>query len=386
MAFSAIFTLFVAGILLLIIIPSQICLASGIESEETNLSSDADLLNQTEGDESVAQEGIPVHVYITNNDNERLDVSLFIDSELMDRKEVSSESDQKFDSYPLENGKHSFKITWWDEDVKSSFEMEEAKDISAETSVNLYTTLNEEPEEFEVTVNLVNENSRELEAFLYADGSFEKSKKVGKESSAELGTIKLEEGIHNLSVRWEDGETRIEYEKTKKMSVKRDEAIIFYAPKGVSFESSEAPSPGSKNRPSVDSDKKSGAKDEPLDQKSPLNSSAKNNSSDDNLKDSDAPTDELDAGSEGGAEKDQATNPGDEAKEEAEDKASEKADTSMIGSGAGRDNDLRKDSSQGTSSQAKNANSMIGESLEEGGRLYVYAALILLAIYLLIRH
>ena len=117
---SAILALFGAGILLSIIIPAQIFLASGIEGEEVNLSSDAAPSKPTDGDESI----VPVHVYITNNDNERLDVSLFIDSELVDRKEISSESDQKIDSYPLETGRHSFKITWWDEDAKSSFEME----------------------------------------------------------------------------------------------------------------------------------------------------------------------------------------------------------------------------------------------------------------------
>ena len=138
-------------------------------------------------------------------------------------------------------------------------------------SVNLYTTLNEEPEEFEITVNLVNENSRELEAFLYADGSFEKSKNVGKESSAELGTIELKEGIHNLSVRWQDDDTRIEYEKTKKLMVKRDEVVIFYAPKGVSFEAKNISS-GADDRSSGDSDKKTSIKDEQIDKEIPSTS------------------------------------------------------------------------------------------------------------------
>ena len=330
--------LFGASILLSIIIPTQICLASG---EETNLSTDAAPSNLTEGNTS-AKEGIPVHVYITNNDNEKLDVSLFIDSELIDRKSISSGADQKIDSYPLEKGSHTFKISWWDEDVKSSFEVEETKDITAETSVNLYTTLNEEPEEFEITVNLVNENSRELEAFLYADGSFEKSKKVGKESSAELGKIKLKEGIHNLSVRWQDDDTRIEYEKTKKLMVKRDEVVIFYAPKGVSFE-------------------------------------AKNED----------PVDKPDDGSENASKTDRASAEVDDEKKGAKGDAIEMKDdaSSRYGSesSASTDNSLQ-DSSRGKSSPAKNANSMIGGSLEDGNRLYIYAALIMLTIYLLLRH
>ena len=356
--------LFGASILLSIIIPTQICLASG---EETNLSTDAAPSNLTEGNTS-AKEGIPVHVYITNNDNEKLDVSLFIDSELIDRKSISSGADQKIDSYPLEKGSHTFKISWWDEDLKSSFEVEEIKDITAETSVNLYTTLNEEPEEFEITVNLVNENSRELEAFLYADGSFEKSKKVGKESSAELGTIKLKEGIHNLSVRWQDDDTRIEYEKTKKLMVKRDEVVIFYAPKGVSFEAKNASS-GAEDLSSEDSDEKTSSKDEQIDKEDPV--------------------DKPDDGSENASKTDRASAQVDDEKKGAKGDTIEMKDdaSSRYGSesSASTDNSLQ-DSSRGKSSPAKNANSMIGGSLEDGNRLYIYAALIMLTIYLLLRH
>jgi hypothetical protein len=357
--------LFGASILLSIIIPTQICLARG---EETNLSTDSAPSNLTDGNESSAQEGIPVHAYITNNDNEKLDVSLFIDSELMDRKSISSGSDQKIDSYPVEKGSHTFKISWWDEDVKNSFEVEGTKDITAETSVNLYTTLNEEPEEFDITVNLVNENSRELEAFLYADGSFEKSKKVGKESSAELGKIKLKEGIHNLSVRWQDDDTRIEYEKTKKLMVKRDEVVIFYAPKGVSFEAKNVSS-GAEDRSSEDSNKNTSAKDEQIDKENPV--------------------DKPDDGSENASKTDRTSFEGDDEKRGEKDDAIELKDdaSSRYGGGSSSStyNSLQ-DSSKGKSSPAKNANSMIGGSLEDGNRLYIYAALIMLTIYLLLRH
>jgi hypothetical protein len=325
-----------------------------------------------------------VHVYITNNDNENLDVSLFIDSELIDRKSISSGSDQKIDSYPLEKGGHTFKITWWDEDVKSSFEVEDVENITAETSVNLYTTLNEEPEEFEITVNLVNENSQELEAFLYADGSFEKSKNVGKESSAELGKIKLKEGIHNLSVRWQDDDTRIEYEKTKKLIVKRDEVVIFYAPKGVSFEAKNASS-GAEDRSSGDSDKKTSSKDEQIDKES-----QKDNYLEDGAQDNkENSVDEPDDGNENASKTDRSSVEGDDEKEGAKDDAIEMKDDASSryggGSSSSKDNSLQ-DSSWGKSSPAKNANSMIGGSLEDGNRLYIYAALIMLTIYLLLRH
>ena len=112
----------------------------------------------------------------------------------MDTKELSSDSELKINSYPLSRGPHRFKITWWDEDVKRSFEMEELKDIQNETSVNLYTSPHEAPEKFDVSVKLTNENRNDLEAYLYVDDSFEKSKEVGKDSTSELGTIKAGRG------------------------------------------------------------------------------------------------------------------------------------------------------------------------------------------------
>ncbi len=80
-------------------------------------------------------------VYIFNKDNERLKLSLLIDSELKDTKEISSDSELKINSYLLNCGLHLFKITWWDEDVKRSYEIEESRDIQNDTSVNFYTYL-----------------------------------------------------------------------------------------------------------------------------------------------------------------------------------------------------------------------------------------------------
>jgi len=246
--------------------------------------------------------------------------------------------------------------------------VEETRDITAETSVNLYTILNDKPEEYEITVNLVNENSRELEAFLYADGSFKKSKKVGKESSAELGKIKLKEGIHNLSVRWQDDDTKIEYEKTKKLMVKRDEAIIFYAPKGVSFEAKNASSTAMDSSPG-DGNKKASTTNEKIDKE---DSAYKADDSSKNASKSNSSSAEVDDEKEG-------------AKDDAIEMKDDASSRYGSGSSASTYNSLQ-DSSREKSSPAKNANSMIGGSLEDGNRLYIYAALIMLTIYLLLRH
>jgi hypothetical protein len=227
--------------------------------DETSLNESS--MNKSSQDETAIEESVyDTHVYITNNDNERLKVSLFIDDDLEESKELSSDSETKIDTYPLSKGPHSFKITWWDEDVKRSFEIDEQKSIEEEASVNLYTTLHDALEKFDISVKLTNENENSLEAFLYVDGSFEKSKEVNKDSTTDLGTIKLEEGAHNLSVRWQDTETRIEYEKTRKITVSKDDVVVFYAPKGVSFEAAKSAVPSEK--PSYSSTRSSTTKKE----------------------------------------------------------------------------------------------------------------------------
>lgn len=180
-----------------------------------------------------------VHVYVTNKDDDSLDVSLFIDSELKETKSVSSDSEAKFDGYSLSKGVHRFKITWWDEDVKKSFESEDTKDVREETSVNLYTILNDEPEKFDLAVKLTNENTEDLVAYLYVDDNFEKNKEISGESTSDMGTLSLEEGVHNISVRWRDKDTKIEYVKKKKVVVTKDDVVIFYVPAGISFDAVE---------------------------------------------------------------------------------------------------------------------------------------------------
>ena len=196
--------------------------------------------------------------------------------------------------------------------------------------------------------------------------------------------IKLKEGIHNLSVRWQDDDTRIEYEKTKKLIVKRDEVVIFYAPKGVSFEAKNASS-GAEDRSSEDSDKKTSSKDEQIDKES-----QKDNYLEDGAQDNkENSVDEPDDGNENASKTDRSSVEGDDEKEGAKDDAIEMKDDASSryggGSSSSKDNSLQ-DSSWGKSSPAKNANSMIGGSLEDGNRLYIYAALIMLTIYLLLRH
>lgn len=330
------------------------------EDNSTNLSSDDSSTKSTEHD---------VHVYITNNDNERLKVSLFIDDELKESKELSTDTETKIDSYPLTPGPHRFKISWWDEDVQKSFDIDELKDITEETSVNLYTTLHDEPEKFDITVKLNNENDNALEAFLYVDGSFEKSKEVSKDSTADLGTVKLEEGVHNLSIKWQDTDTRIEYEKTKKITVTKEDAVVFYAPQGVSFEAEKVTSPPQKNAYSSTSS-------------TPSSSTSSSTTASSN------------AATASSTKTDDASS----AKTTDADNSSTSSSSSSLTSKASTDSVIKEYTAPGDSHDTdskeqthgmdgKSGDDILSESsLDDSGKILLYAALVIVAVYLMLRH
>ena len=197
---------------------------------------DSALDNGSSSETDDANESFDVHVYISNQDDDRQKVSLFIDADLKASKEISSKSETKIDSYSLTGGPHRFEITWWDDDTKRSYREESVVEVQNETSVNLYTIRNEAPEKFDVNVKVENKNDKKIDAYLYVDGNFEKSKEMQKSSIADMGTIKVEEGDHEFCIRWRDPDTRIEYEKRQRLTVEGDEVVSFYTPQGLSFQ------------------------------------------------------------------------------------------------------------------------------------------------------
>mgnify|MGYP001107443882 CR=1 FL=1 len=366
--------------ILSIIIINQISTAIENETEEDSDLLDGNSSNLTEdesfaADRSVENEELTVHVYVTNNDNERLKVSLFIDSKLIDSKEIKSNSEEKIDSYSLSPGPHSFKITWWDEDIKQSMEMEETREIYEETAINLYTTLHDEPDKYEITVNLVNDNPHDLKAFLYVDGKFEKSKDAKKESSTELGSVKLEEGVHNLSVRWQDTKTRIEYEKERKITVRQDEAVLFYAPAGVSFQSvaSSSLSNDDHNRDAEKSNEDA--------EKS--NKDAEKSNKDAEKSNKDAEKSNKDAEKSNKDDKNiSIKDNGKDEPEVVEDAAESVPAQSSSKSGIAASSNL--DYSEG-SIVGRSSEGHLSGSIENTSRLYLYGALVILAVYLIQR-
>jgi len=210
-----------------------------MNSSEMVASVETEKGEEEEEDEETEPTMAEAVVYVFNNDDDTLSVSLFIDSELKGTEDVSKEKEKKFGNYELEAGSHRFKITWWDDDTKKTHQEEQIATLEDETAVTLYTTQNKEPEEFEVNVMLRNENQEDLDAYLYIDGEYEKQKTAKKESTTDLGKFDIEEGTHELAVRWQDPETKIEYEKRKTVRVDGTDVVTFYAPQGMSFESEE---------------------------------------------------------------------------------------------------------------------------------------------------
>jgi hypothetical protein len=211
-------------------------LTSDLGNESINASSEIGFINTSSSENESLNESCEAHVYVSNKDDDRLAVSLFIDSELEGSEDLASDDEQKFGTYQLARGAHSFKIAWRDEDTKKNYEEETVQEIKGGDTVMLYTSENDAPETYEISAFLKNENDIDLDAYLYVDGDYEKEKEASKESLTELGSIELEEGAHEILVRWQDPDTMIEYEKRKNITVDREDAVIFYAPKGASFQ------------------------------------------------------------------------------------------------------------------------------------------------------
>jgi hypothetical protein len=209
--------------------------AAETRTPETTFSTEAEEVEEEEAELTMAE----AVVYVFNNDDDTLSISLFIDSELLGTEDVSKDKEKKFGNYELLAGSHSFKITWWDDDTKKTHQEELVATVEGETAVTLYATQNKEPEEFEVNVMLRNENPEDLEAYLYIDGEFDKQKTAKKESTTDFGKFDIEEGTHVLAVRWQDPETKIEYEKRKTIRVDGKDVVTFYAPAGMTFQSDE---------------------------------------------------------------------------------------------------------------------------------------------------
>ncbi|HPJ30344.1 MAG TPA: hypothetical protein PLZ42_03025 [Methanothrix sp.] len=220
--------------------PEDAAGAGGSDEDGEDRGDSADVGGSDEGGEDGGEPATAVAVvYVINNDDDTLSISLFIDSELVATEEVSKDKEEKFGDYQLATGSHEFEITWWDDDTKKTHLEKLTATVEEQTAITLYATQNKEPLEHEIDVMLRNDNQEDLEAYLYIDGEYEKLKTAKKKSTTEFGKFDIEEGTHELAVRWQDPVTNVEYEKRKTIRVDGKDAVTFYAPVGMSFESDE---------------------------------------------------------------------------------------------------------------------------------------------------
>jgi hypothetical protein len=191
-----------------------------------------------------------ISVYVYNDDNDRMDISLFIDSLPKGKAEADKGTQEKFGNYSLRVGFHRFKIAWKDPDTNKVYESELNKEISGDDAVILYTVEHTAPDKFDLLVSVKNDNDKETKAYLHIDGKYENTQLLSADSTTEFDKVSLEEGVHDVSIRWLDPYTNSEYEKKKRVTVDNDEAVIFIASKGVSFkDKGEAPTVSEINAP-----------------------------------------------------------------------------------------------------------------------------------------
>jgi hypothetical protein len=177
-----------------------------------------------------------VATYVYNDDDDSLDVSLYIDSVPKGKTDVSKGGEETFGNFTVKQGIHRFKIIWKDEDTNEVYESEIKKEIFGDDVISLYTTGHEEPEEYDLTVSVKNENGKSTNAYLYIDGIYEDNQEISEESTDDFSSASAEEGIHDISLRWLDPYTNDQYEKKKRITIEGDSAVVFVISKGTSFQ------------------------------------------------------------------------------------------------------------------------------------------------------
>lgn len=192
--------------------------------------------NLTENASEPSSKKAEIAAYVYNDDNDELEVSLFIDSLLSGKVEVDKGSQETFGNYSLDYGFHRFKIAWKDPDTDKAYESEQKEVLSGDDAIILYTKEHIEPEKYDLKVSVKNENDKETNAYLYIDTSYETTQKLSESSTTEFGKVSVEEGVHDISIRWLDPYTNAEYEKKKRVTIDDNKAVIFVATKGASFE------------------------------------------------------------------------------------------------------------------------------------------------------
>ncbi|MBN1236439.1 MAG: hypothetical protein JW999_10415 [Methanotrichaceae archaeon] len=161
-----------------------------------------------------------------------LDVNLSVDSDFKEQYSCSPNSEIGPYSYNLIAGTHKFKIDWYDTETKQSKQLIKEKNISTNDWIKFYIY---RVPKYKLTVYVKNEAEKETQVFLYVDGNFRDKIEVGNviPGKKDPFIVELEQGDHEVSIKWIDPITNQEYKKTKRVYLDGDESLSFVATKGM---------------------------------------------------------------------------------------------------------------------------------------------------------
>jgi len=75
-------------------------------------------------------------------------------------------------------------------------------------------------------------NDKSTNAYLYIDGIYQERKEISEDSTNDFSSVSIEEGVHDVSLKWLDPYTNDQYEKTKRVTIEGDSALVFRRRKG----------------------------------------------------------------------------------------------------------------------------------------------------------
>ncbi len=171
-----------------------------------------------------------VTVYVKNRDDDSLNIELHIDGTYKANEKVSKDEKEKYSSYTLDEGVHTFTIKWYDSDTDRWYETTEEHVISGETTVTLVTDEHiEDDYEISACVYMKNLDDDDLDVYLYIDEVYRKYKSISSGSVGDYGEYEFEDDedtMHLFKIEWYDPDTGTEYEKITTIYITDEEEVV----------------------------------------------------------------------------------------------------------------------------------------------------------------
>ncbi|RZN44046.1 MAG: hypothetical protein EF813_00260 [Methanosarcinales archaeon] len=177
---------------------------------------------------------ISARVYVKNNDDDCLDVYLYIDDVYKEYETIEADDtcDYEKDGYEFdEEGVHTFKIKWRDPDTYVEYEKLTRQYIKSEESITMYVDPHtEDNNKISTHVYVKNLDNDRLDVYLYIDESFKDFEdRISSGYTKEFGGsdgYKLTEGNHTFRIEWYDPDTGEEHQTTRECLITGDVASV----------------------------------------------------------------------------------------------------------------------------------------------------------------